>query len=341
MKFKKIMRLLPLSHTPRNGRSILDWRPFKGGDTIDKIVNDYNKRCFQSYQKLEWPSEYVEKHGEGIEVVLHDLSTVDQLRTSDFAGIRIILIDLDAIGEKMTEIDHVRGRLLAHEQCYFLPQISQTSGAISKINCFRGFPVFPSRPEIIINQETFENWLGRFCKAYQIALQATDKLIAPPRVGIRAGKKESMLKPYQKPKVAAETRDAAIIRDLSDEETVMLATLAAIQEFTLDGVVERIRTRTKRRVIVDAIRTPPVEIPIKPRASILGQINLVELRLTRPMRKLTTEQRDTAVELGIKGENLPAVHVNRPTIQDKVENLKDVVEVTEFTAALPFWIKGS
>lgn len=334
IKFKKYRGLLALANAPGNGKSILDWHPFTGGDNLNKIINDYNTRCIQSYQKLGWLPEFIEALGEGINIMPYDLSTVHDLRTPDFANISIILIDLDANGKKTTEINQIRLRI-SKKNSTFLPQISRTPSMMSHISDFKGLPVFPSKPVIIVDQATFEKWLNPFCKAYQLAITSMPPLPRGAPVTIKAYA-EAL------PEVAGKVRDAAIIKDLSKKETVTLARRAAMQEFALSQVEAQVRTRTRPSVFLEAIREPVVNIPFEPylQTSAMQRVDLVELHLARPIRKLTTEQRNIVVGLGIKGKTFAAVHLDQPTIWNMAKSLEGVVEATKFSTKLPVGLMG-
>ncbi len=329
MKLKRYIRLLALAYTPATGMSILDWTPFEGGDTLDKIVTNHNVRCIEGYQRLGWLPEFIEDLVEGIDIMPHDLSTVDKLRILDFASIRIIMVDLDAIWEQ-TKIEQIKVRMSKHDQYYFLAQVSQSPSIMSRITDFQPLPVKPSTPEIVVDQTTFEEWLSRFCEGYYTAITST-----PPPTGDL-----STIQAYTKalPEVAAKVRDAAIIRDLSGEEIVTLAHQAAMQEFTLARIAGQVRTRTTRLVVLDAIREPVVKMPIE--ATTLQRVDLMGVYLTRPISELTTEQHNILRALGIKRKTDAVVHLDQPTIWDKLSGLKDVVKITKFSAELPVGLKG-
>ncbi|MEW6162171.1 MAG: hypothetical protein AB1606_02460 [Nitrospirota bacterium] len=334
MKLKRYIRLLALVYTPATGKSILDWTPFEGGDTLDKIITNHNVRCIEGYQRLRWLPEFIEDLVEGIDIVPHDLSTVDKLRIWDFASIRIIMVDLNAIWEQ-TKIEQIKVRMSKHDQYYFLAQVSRSPSIMSRITDFQPLPVKPSTPEIIVDQTTFEEWLSRFCEGYCTTITSM-----PPPTGDL-----STIQAYIKalPEVAAKVRDAAIIRDLSEEEIVTLAHQAAMQEFTLARIAGQVRTRTKRRVVLDAIRMPIDRIAIESflqQTPTLQRVKLVEVSLERPMSELTTEQRNIVVGLNIKRKTDAAVHLDQPSILDRVSSLRGVVKVTKFTAMLPVGLKG-
>ena len=330
MEFKKYLKLLALTHISEND-TVLDWCPFEGGDRLDTIITNYNIRCIQSYS--ECLPEAIEAIVEGIDTMEDfDLSTVRDLKSEDFDDIHIILIDLDAIGEieeRTTMLDHIKA-CLSKTHFTFLLQVSRASSKKSLVTYFLPLPVGPSKPEIMSDQETFERWLNGFCEHYRTPYTAPppDMIMGDPKA----------LRTYYKtlPGVAAKVRDAAIIRDLSEEETISLAHQVSMKEIALTRIAEQVHTRTNRDVVLDAIREPVVDMPIEldfqPPA--LRQVNLVELYVAQPMNELTIAQRDILSGLGIK-EGFAAVFPDQPTVWDSVSSVKGVVKTTKFSAEMP------
>ena len=326
MHFEKYMRLLALAHKPETSKSVLDWCPFPGQDTLDTIITRHNQNCLRYYQELGWLPDDIEELVEGINIVPHDLSTVDQLHIPDFADINIILVAIDVIDEsEMSKIDEVKARMGRHKHSYFLPQVSTKPGTESMKTYFRLLPIIPSTPEIIGDQRTFEGWLHLLYQYYYTAITSM-----PPPAGDRA-----IILGYSRTlrQVAAEVRDAAIMKGLGEEDTVTLARRAGEQALALARVERQVHAQTGRRVVFDAIRQPVVSMPIKP--PVWRNSKVVALGLTHPMRELTTEQHIIVVDLGIKAGGSATVHLNQPTIRDKINRLRGVVEATTFTAQLP------
>ena len=345
MEFKKRIKLLALAHTPKTGNSIRDWRPFEE-DTLDTIIRNYNKRCLERYQEKECLQEYIGNCMEVIRIVDVDLSTVrSKLESKHFDDIHIILIDIDAIGEieeRKTVLDFIKV-CLSNRHRTFLPQVSRTPSAMSyDVTYFKPKLVKIPMPDIMGDQATFEGWLNEeICERFQICYTV---FTAPPPDEIRNNPADLLV--YQKnlPWVADKVRDAAIIKDLSEEETVALAHQASMQEVALTRIVEQVHTRTNRDVVLDAIREPVVDMPIELgfQSPALRQVNLVELHVTQPMYMMTIEQRNIMRGFGIKEEVEPFAVVvpDQPTVRDSVEKLKGVAKTTKFSAELPVGLGG-
>lgn len=342
--FKKFMRLLALADAPEQGRSILDWRPF-GKDTLDTIITDHNKRCYDSYLREAWHPQFIEELVEGITIEPRDLSKVSELRKEDFAPVSIIMLDHDAIQGKEKTFNVIKAlvNLVGKIKEYFLPQISLRPTDISYFNHFEGLPFTRSNPEIIMDQETFVNWLNLFCRAYRNAIEA----VLPAPSSPLATPKTTRAYAESIPEVASRVRDAAIIRGLSEEETRTLARQAAMQEFALLQVEENIRTRARPRVVLDAIREPVVGMAVEPRVfepgvetSVLKPVQLVEVYLAAPKDKLTPDERAAVRGLGIRGKTFSAVHPDQPATWKKIRGLKGIVETNTFKAELPGGSKG-
>ena len=166
MEFEKYIELIALTRAIGNGKSIHKWCPFAKGDTLDTIIESHNDRCIQSYQKL-WKDDsiYIKTYGEGIRVEPHDISTLENITNLDyFKDIRIILIDLDTIEE--TELAQIKTYFSTE---VFVVRVSRTRST-SLIDL--GPPFYPSDPEVMVDQETLENWLiHRFCEAYRETIE--------------------------------------------------------------------------------------------------------------------------------------------------------------------------
>lgn len=337
LKFDKYLHLLALAYTP--GTSILDWCPFSGGDTLNTIIENHNARCMQHYQdKLHWLPENIKMLGEGINIVLHDLSTLSQLQ-GKVTDIDILLVDIDAIKEKTTKIREtiyrLKARMLGKQKKYHLLQISKMSNASSQRTYFEPLSIVPSVPEILSNQKAFESYLSRFCDSYCISVNsAFDELKSHPPAGVDLSATKVMMGYIDIPEIAANVRDTAILKNMSVNETAELARRAATQEIYLTPIVEMFRTETEYQIVLDPIREPVDKIMVEQEPH-LQPVNLLKLSLARPWRELTTEQRNASSNLGLRGETFAAVHLDQPTIQKQVDSLKDVVKTTKFSAMLP------
>jgi hypothetical protein len=338
-KFQHYSALLALALPPPAYPSILDWRPFPGGDTLDTIITRYNDACYKHFaERLHWQPEDITQSVAGIQVVLHDLATVGEVQ-SEWAHITILLIDLDVRQKIEAEIPDIRIRMAKHVHPFFLTHVSQTSQASPLTNELRRLPIVPSEPEILPDQAALEAFLGQFRDKFVTALSSAIIAVPTPADTIDTiAMKAHYFYTKKLPDLAMHVRDMALIKDLSDDETATLARLAATQEFALACVAEQVRPSHRQRVVVDALRTPvghlPVELP-KRITPDLQPVELVTLSLTRPFRELAAEQRYTLMDLGIKGTAFTAVHRNQPRLWDTVRHLRGAVQATAFSAVLP------
>ena len=337
IKCKKHLRLLVLADIPKNGNSIIDWRPFEK-NTLEEILVKYNENCIETYKmEVMWSLETIENNVEIIKPMTEvDLSTVFDLRKKHFVNIHFVMIDLDAIAGKKDVLKHIKD-CLPHDTPLILLQVSRTPSNTSYTAYFQ--PVVSTMPEIMVDQTTFEGWLNeKVCKRCRISVTAR-----PPEWMMGDSK---LLEAYLKtlPKIAANVRYAAIKRDLSEEETLALTHRASMQAIVLTRITEQVHTRTNLDVVLDAIREPVVDMPIELgfQSPALRQVNLVELHVTQPMHELTTKQRNIMFGFGIKEETetFAAVVSDQPTIWDSVGSLKGVVKATKFSAELPVGLRS-
>jgi hypothetical protein len=340
MEFKKYIELIALTHAIGNGKSIHEWCPFAKGDTLDTIIESHNDRCFQSYQE-QWKGDFIstKTYGEGIRVDPHDLSTLDDIPDREyFDNIRIILIDLDTIGEE--ELERIKKYFTKD---VFVAQVSRT---LPTRLIDMGAP-FYSDPEVMVDQETLEKWLTKFCKAYRDSIKEGTTYIASKLLSLRSKEDLATITAYLEalPEVAATVRDATIKRGLSEEKTVTLAHQAVVQEFALSRIEVQVLSQPNfNRVLLDAIREPVVDMPIELgfQSPALQQVNLVELHVTQPMYVMTTEQCNIVRGFGIKEdvETFAAVLPDQPNVWDNVERLKGVAKATKFSAELPIGLRS-
>ena len=335
MEFERFIELLVVAYPPKTDHTIRDWIPFDGGDSLGMILTNYNKRCFETYQKFGWFDDRIEKRVKGIDIVPYDLSTVHNLHDSAFADIGIILIDLDAVIDQTELLLEIKERMGSYKS-YHLLQVTQR-GAKSLWSIFKRKGVIYSIPEIISNQVAFENWLLMYCT---FVSSAYDNM---PHNTPWA---EALLK------AAENVRDIAMKKNLSKEKIKPLAYWAANLELAMAPVEELVRTRTNRSVVLNAIREPIFNMPSKIylqnmpskiylQTPALQRVNLVELHLTHPMRELTTEQRYIAVDLGIQEETFAVVHFrDTPHFWEGVKSLKGVAETSKLSADLPVRLMG-
>lgn len=334
--FNIFVELLALAVPPKGSASILDWRPFLRGKTLNEIIDRYNTRCMKKYEEFGLFPEYIESIAQGIKAVRYDLSTVKQLRRKHFAQIRIIVMDLDAIGERQDEINMIKLSIAGYFQPYFLVQVSLSYGSKSRLSAFKGLPVFPSRPEIMRDEKSFETWLSEFCITY---LHTLANIPPPPSpdTGDEIDRKASQTYFSALPTIISQVRDAAITRHLSTKKINMLAHQTAMQEFALARLAAQLYTPTRYHVVLDTLREPAYKMELQPtiRSFRPRRTNLLALTLAIPLEKLEPEGRKIVFDLGVRGKSFTAVHFDKPALRDVVGRLEGVINATEFSADLP------
>ena len=342
-QFKNRMRILPLALVPKNGTSVLDWRPFPGGDTLDHIIKKTNERCIRAYKGLRWLRPQIEAFVQIIDVVPYGINSVDQLNPTDFGDIGILLVDLDVTGNKQEKLDHVKYIFINEEQkrLRYLTQVRKESNTGSLADQFVQFTVFtiPSDPpQLLEDQKAFESFLGNLCERY---FRVISCLPPPPSDARDTPEAQRITTNYlgALPRIAAEARDAAITGDLSTEETLQLASGAAMQEFALAQIAERARPQSDYEVIVDPIRQPIMDATegLRRESPTLDTVDLLEVNPARPLSELTEEQQNIMADLSITEDATAAVHIDEPDTRDLIEDLGDAVEITRFSGELPRW----
>lgn len=334
MKFQNYTYLLALANTPKHGTSVLDWAPFPEGDKLHQIIDKHNERCLQGYRQLGLLPHWIESLVEVIKVVPHDLSTIRDLPRKDFAKIRVLVIDLDAIEKAGAVIRAIVPYMSKYDHFYHLAQVSQRQDAAPCTNDFEGLPVIPSRPAVLVDLTAFDDFLARLCEVYRTAISSYPPPPLPPSPSDRRANREYI---EALPSIASDIRDAAILKDFSLEETATLTRQAAMQELALARVAARVRTSIERKVIVDAIREPVFKIAVLAalQAPASQEVDLVRLSLARPKSELTPKHRKILADLGVRGKTFAAVHFDRSSTWDRIDQVKGLVEATKFSADLP------
>ena len=320
MGFKHFKGLLPLTKKPASCARITQWPPFAGGDTLDKIINDYNERCFNFLKKKKFDITAIEDYLEGIDIVLHDLSTFNQLGEKDFTRIRLMLIDLEYIDDIKTNTYKLKYRM-ARNIHYFIPQISRTKNAGSCIGDFELYFVWESDPVVISDQETFEKWLDGFCCASGIVVDSISREIT-------TGDGTRMRN------LVADIRDAAVVRKLSENDTSALSKQAVAQDFALRAIEKEVFDRTKLKVDISSRREPLVSMEIGRDLS-LEEVPLMGVYLEQPKKSLAPSEVEVLSLLGIRKKGAFAVHLDQPNFRDALKSVRRAVKSTEFTAQLP------
>lgn len=70
------------------------------------------------------------------------------------------------------------------------------------------------------------------------------------------------------------------------------------------------------------------------------QRNMMYVQPVRPMSTWTAKQRSVAFNLGIKQKTKGAIIFDNQNTQNMIDTIKDVVNTTQFAAALPVFIPG-
>jgi hypothetical protein len=162
MKYKgreltKVMRLLALTSVTAPGMSVGQWRPFEGGEKLDKIVDEHNVKCLECYERYWLPEQIAALVDAVIEIEQHDLSSVDELQVERYKNIRILLVDLrnaEKVMDVAPNITYRAGRY-GEEHSLYLLQIAGTSSVQSLEEQFRPVPTIPRPSPIFTDEESF------------------------------------------------------------------------------------------------------------------------------------------------------------------------------------------
>lgn len=339
---QKVTWLLALAKSPDDGHGIGGWKPFKG-DTLFDIIDRHNKRCKEVYVNCNlYPTiiRYLEK----IDIIRNDLKTVINMETDEFEGVKIIMIDLDAIDRKSNLLKYVSTEMgIQHDkskQLAFVAEVTQEASASVYDTHFSGLmmPAYPRENKALIqNQYDFELWLGRFCESLINCYIGVEKGydLKPPSTGLDGALISNILaegRYLDRYNLAARARDVAMMRNLSPVETETLANRLTVQEISLNWL----RTQITFPAIFDHIRCPTVEIDI---ASGQPEFDwnmkpLWGIKLTRAPKKLTGPQKFIIKKLGLTRDHT-VIHYDVPEIRDELSTLGSSIETHTFEALLP------
>ena len=133
-------------------------------------------------------------------------------------------------------------------------------------------------------------------------------------------------------KIAAEARDAAMMENLSADQTTNLAHRLMVQEISLDWI----QNKMDFPVILDHIRCQPKHIDITSAKIELGWGTkpLCGITLTRSPGELSKNQRVIAKSLGLTTDH-SVFHYDGPEISGKLSALGNSVKIYKFEAILP------
>lgn len=342
MDFKQYKRLLVLADAQSKGlMSILQWTPFRGGDTLDEIVQQHNEWIYDRCKKMAVLEEDIPFLGEGIDPMPNDIVNADELRDVDYVSIKILVLDPGVAKPHGDKLNRVKERIsrafvLEREQSgkvhfWHLGMLNSKQTDMSDIPWLKSGP-FVRVP--LSSQKKFETWLRHFSEHFIVALFELESM---PSFG-DSKVMLSLLKQY--PTVAAEVRDAAMMQKLSLDDTRGLARQAFWQERVLTKIAKDIGSGLEFQINTEPVRTPLLKMQVTPDFKRLRNTRLLALELTKPLSECTKEQRIMLKNLGIKGKNIQAVHADRALLQKTVAPFSHIIKATTFSAKLPQFDTG-
>ena len=357
--------LLVLTCTPIDTNTVIEWRPFKQGNTLGQIVTAHNLRCDGILQERT-PKEFVDclpeiKPALTIGSCLAENS--DQLNADRLGKVKILVLDLDSEEHSLQRMEPIRQQLSEIDQMFYLVQVSRLSRPVSWAGFFgESSHILRTEPEIFTKQSEMEKFLHRFRGAYEngwagvirnpldapcLEKSYNEPYVHPSRRHFlkpdsREGKSvERIYRTYRSryPNLVSSVRDTAIARQLPDDQVVNLGRTAAIQELLLTLIAERARPSSVSPVSVSPIRMPLKNIPvIQPvELSDLRAAQLVGVHRLKPIEQLDESHLSTLEELGMKYGVPTAIHHDHPDIWGRIEKMGDILKGEKFTAELPNW----
>ncbi|HET6446067.1 MAG TPA: hypothetical protein VFI27_15980 [candidate division Zixibacteria bacterium] len=363
--------LLVLTCNPQDIVAALDWRPFKTGNTLGEIITAHNLRCDGLLQE-KTPKAFVDslpqikpalKIGTCIAREAGGLSA-DRLRR-----VKILLLDLDSDEQILERMEPIRKQLSGCDHAIHLVQVSRSPRPVSWAGYFDDEAnILTSDPEVFTKQSEFETFLHVFREAYEngwagvtlnpldvprLEVKHSEPYIHPSRghfikPGSKEGKSvERVYRDYRKalPNLLAGIRDVAMAQKLPADQAVNLGRTAAIQELLLTLIAERARPFPGYPLSVQPIRMPLGDMPTAQPLEMkdLQKTRLVGLRLVKRIQNLnedenfSEDEKMALAELGIAGETLAVVQIDRQEVWEKVKPIKEILESDIFAADLPGW----
>lgn len=336
--FEKQMRLLPLALAPGAGKTILHWRPFADGDTLDSIIEAHNEMCIKRCEGADWHRKYVGKFVEIISAVDSDLSTISNLKPEELRDVRIFLADLEALeGLEAQErlLDDIRTNMLmiSPSDSLHLAQIAKTASAMSLRGRFRNLPI--GDEYMLTDQEQLEQFLDTLCKC-KFLRRAPEP---SPINGNPQTERANGIYVDRLSEIAGRFRDDAMSGVLSEEEATTLATASATQEMYLAHIAEQVRPDSEYTVFVNPVRERITGdwLEFYSQQPEVRPVDLVEINPSLPLREMTEQQRNLMGELGILNDTSAAVHFDQSSLQETVRGLGNAIEMNPFSADLPSW----
>lgn len=96
-----------------------------------------------------------------------------------------------------------------------------------------------------------------------------------------------------------------------------------------------VRGVLKRNIVLDALRTPVVELPVA--APNVQRIKLMMVRQTKPRKEFSPVQLELLEQLGIKGTTYTAILPDNNATLTELSRLGEAVTAQRMSAELPVW----
>jgi hypothetical protein len=346
-KYDPIEEVLALAVTPPGCRSVLDWCPFSGGDSLGDLIIAFNHRCQRRFE-LKVPG-LLHQTGRGVPPILNviptDLAHIGELAYERLGRLKVIVLDLDAISNHEEELAWFREELAQSTHLFYLVQVSNEPEPVSFAEYFQDVAhILPTHPEIFQRQGEFEAFLDTICAYHLDAWRGINQnplafMAEPEEIA-----DEVFERPVSLTELAIAVRDAAMERELPEEQVVNLAQAAALQESVLGRIGQQLRPYPSHPMLFDAVRRPLAEIPaVWPfEVDDLYPASLLAVRFIPQRQVISEEQRLLLDELGFVDSSKPAtgVYFDEPGMCEQLDRLSGVVTVVPFTADWIHWEAG-
>jgi hypothetical protein len=357
--------VLILTCTPKDVVTVLEWRPFKSGNTLGEIITAHNLRCDGLLQE-KTPKTFIDCLPEikpALTIGTCLAEDTGELSLERFNKVKILLLDLDSGQHNQQRLEPVRKQLAMQDRIFHLVQVSRSSRSVSWGSYFgEKACLLRSDPEVFHGQSELEKFLHVFREAYEngwagviknpLDAPHQEKVYNEPYIHPSRG---HFLKPHSEqgksvkrvyrdyrkalPNLLTGIRDVAMARRLPEDQVVNLGRTAAIQELLLTLIAERSRPYQGCPVSVNPIRMPLYAMPTARPLEMweLQKIPLIELQLPKPFREFSADRREALAELGFDDGVRVAVHFDRPEVWEKINRQEKVVKSDPFEAELPGW----
>jgi hypothetical protein len=357
--------LLVLTCTPKDTSAVIEWRPFKQGNTLGEIVTAHNLRCDGILQERT-PKEFIEclpeiKPALTIGSCLAEDS--DRLDGDRLGRVKILLLDLDSEEHTLQRMEPIKQQISKVDQMFYLVQVSRSSRPVSWAGFFgESRQILRTDPEICTKQSEMKKFLHQFREAYEngwmgvirnpLDSPCLEKAYYEPYIHPSRGhfikpdseEGKSVARIYRTyrsrlPNLVSSVRDSAMARQLPADQVVNLGRTAAIQELLLTLIAERLRPSPRSPVSVSPIRMPLMDIPASQSMGLrdIRKIQLLGVHRLKPIHQLDESQLELLEELGMNHGVLTSIHFDRPEIWEHIDRMGDILKAEKFTAELPGW----